>query len=242
MRIDAALVTLGLVESRTKAQLALAKNLVAYNGVIITKPSFVVTDSAFVTLVQQPLRYVSRGGDKLKLAIDTFNLNFDKTTVLDVGASTGGFTDCALQHGAQRVVCVDVGSNQLHATLQNHANVTWHENQDIRTFKTKLKFDYIVVDVSFINIEAIVVTLIKLMQPSTQLVLLVKPQFEQAKRTNFRKGIIKDERVQQFSVKNVIQLLADNNLTTLSSVSTHGLSEDKERNIEFLLHVTLATN
>ena len=240
MRIDTALVALGNIESRAKAQLAIKMNLVLYNGVVVTKVSFDAVDVQLITLVEQPLRYVSRGGDKLKLAIDTFGLNFENKTVLDVGASTGGFTDCALQHGAKKVMCVDVGSNQLHPSIKENKKVTWLENQDIRTFETKLKFDYVVVDVSFINIESIVETLASFMQPTTELIVLVKPQFEQLKRTKFSNGIIKDPKLQRFSLDNVTKVLKQHNLIALANVSTHGLSQDKERNIEFLLRVTHA--
>lgn len=237
MRIDTALVTLGLIESRTKAQLALTKKLVTYNGVIITKASFDVEDETLLKLSAPPLRYVSRGGDKLKLAIDTFGLNFENKTVLDVGASTGGFTDCALQHGAKYVTCVDVGCNQLHDTIKSNKKVTWHENQDIRTFETKTKFDYVVVDVSFINIESIVEALASFVHEKTELIILVKPQFEQASRIKFGNGIIKDEKIQRFSLDNVKKILFKNDLRSLVSVSTEGLSEDKERNVEFVLRV-----
>jgi 23S rRNA (cytidine1920-2'-O)/16S rRNA (cytidine1409-2'-O)-methyltransferase len=240
MRIDTVLVTLGLIESRAKAALAITKKLVTYNGVIITKASFDAVDESLVALTAAPMRYVSRGGDKLKLAIDTFGLDFNNKTVLDVGASTGGFTDCALQHGASHVVCVDVGCNQLHDTIKQNKKVIWHENQDIRTFETKTKFDYVVVDVSFINIESIVASLVKQMQPKTELIILVKPQFEQPVKTKFRNGIIKDEKIQRFSLENVKQILHEYRLRTLVSVSTEGLSEDKERNVEFVLRVEIA--
>ena len=147
-------------------------------------------------------QYVSRGGLKLASAAGKLNLDFKSKNVLDVGSSTGGFTDYALQHGAAKVIAVDSGSNQLHPTLRINSKVELHEKTDIRTFSKVGTWspDIILIDVSFISLRQILPAVAKLSTKNTQVVAMVKPQFE-ASAKNLHKGVIKNDSIRRQTLK-----------------------------------------
>ena len=147
-------------------------------------------------------QYVSRGGLKLASAAGKLNLDFKSKNVLDVGSSTGGFTDYALQHGAAKVIAVDSGSNQLHPTLRINSKVELHEKTDIRTFSKDGTWnpDIILIDVSFISLRQILPAVAKLSTKNTQVVAMVKPQFE-ASAKNLHKGVIKNDSIRRQTLK-----------------------------------------
>ena len=178
-RVDTLLVKKGLVPSRQKAISLIKEGMVFSDGKKILKPSEKFDEKTEFEIKGELLKYVSRGGFKLEGAIKEFNLDFNNKTVLDMGSSTGGFTDCALQHGAKKVYAVDVGSNQLVDKLKNDERVVSMENTDIRSLKKDIfdACDFIVGDLSFISIVKIV-EYIKDFLTNQQLVLLIKPQFE----------------------------------------------------------------
>ena len=151
-RLDVFLVNNGYYSSREKASQAIKKGLIEVDGKVITKPSSQTTDESTIKILDVMLPYVSWGGMKLERAIQYFNLDFNNKIVLDIGASTGGFTDCALQHGARMVYAVDVGSNQLDQKLRYDLRVHSYENTNICDFNTDVTFDYLVMDVSFVSI------------------------------------------------------------------------------------------
>ncbi len=207
MRLDIYLVEHKLFESREKASYAIKNSGITVDGKIINKPSFDI-DNQKVEIVNNVNPFVSRGGFKLDHAIKFFNLEFNKKVVLDIGASTGGFTDVALQNNAKKVVCVDVGSNQLHDKIKTNDKVEFYENLNILDFQTKEQFDYLVMDVSFVSIKTIIPSLIKFFSENTTLVALIKPQYEVGK-VKIKNGVVKDKKIQENIVIDIINFIND---------------------------------
>jgi len=196
-RIDRLLVERGLFDSRAKAQAAIEAGLVKVNGKTIAKASEdVAADAAIEATPAHP--YVSRGALKLVAALDHFKFDPKDRICLDVGASTGGFTQVLLERGAKRVYAVDVGTAQLHASLRNDARIVSLEQTDIRKIGAALdpKPDLIVCDVSFISLKQVLPPALAFAAKPAQLVALIKPQFE-AGRAQLKKGIVRDETVRK---------------------------------------------
>jgi len=186
----------GLVGSRSEADNWIRLGRVFVNGKPASKAGVFVDDAAEVELRTEE-RYVSRAGLKLASVAKRFDLDFTGKTVLDVGSSTGGFTDYALQHGAKKVYSVDVGTDQLHPRLRGDKRIELHEKTDIRDFKLSYKPDIIVIDVSFISLREILPHLARELSDShTQIAAMLKPQFE-AGRADVNKGIIKNNTVRR---------------------------------------------
>ena len=199
--------------SRQKAAELIKNGCVLADGKPVLKPSFEVTE-AEVDIINEDsvLRYVSRGGYKLEGALDAVKFDLQDKVCLDIGSSTGGFTDCMLQRGASEVYCVDVGSDQLHPFLKNDKRVHLFENTDIREFSEKkpdILFDFAASDVSFISAEHIVTDVFKLLKPGGKAVLLIKPQFELDRSALNSKGIVKDKRLRFRAVKNFVRYCSD---------------------------------
>lgn len=191
VRLDKALVQLGLVTTRSQAESYIRLGRVKVAGRLITKPGYFVHDLSLVEL-NQPEQFVSRAGLKLASVADKLAVDFRGKTVLDVGSSTGGFTDYALSRGARRVICVDVGTDQLHPKLRRDARVELHEKTDIRDFVTNQPVDIILIDVSFISLREVLPHLAELANRQTQVVAMVKPQFETGNRLK-NHGVIKND-------------------------------------------------
>lgn len=206
-RLDAALTALGLTPTRSQAESSIKLGEVQVNGRVITKPGYFVSDTSTIQMKQKE-RYVSRAGLKLASVAELLNLDFRDKTVLDVGSSTGGFTDYALKHGASKVYAVDVGTEQLHPSLRQDKRIELHEKTDIRDFRISAKPgfepvmpDIIVIDVSFISLREILPHIARqLSSPQTQIVAMVKPQFE-AGRNQTNKGIIKNDAMRRQILK-----------------------------------------
>lgn len=197
-RLDQALVVRGLVESRELAQRLILAGEVMVNGQKATKASQSVTDEATLTLAAKP-RFVSRGGEKLQGAFDVFPLHVEGRCCLDVGASTGGFTDCLLQHGARRVLALDVGTNQLHYRLRTDPRVWCKERFNCRYLTPgdlPEQPTFGVTDVSFISLRLILPPMAACLAPGSQIISLIKPQFE-AGRKDVPHGVVRDETVRQ---------------------------------------------
>lgn len=201
-RLDAELTARGLVASRSQAESWIKLGKVTVNGQIITKSGHFVTEESEIILNTNE-QYVSRAGLKLASVAQLLSLNFKDKTVLDIGSSTGGFTDYALQHGAKKVYAVDVGTDQLHPSLRDNEKIELHEKTDIRDFVLEVsdRPGIIVIDVSFISLREILPHVAKaLATKQTQIVAMVKPQFEAGKhQTN--KGIIKNDGVRRQILK-----------------------------------------
>lgn len=192
MRLDLYLVNNNYFKTRNKAITSIKEQGVSVNGVIVTKPNYDVLETDKICLVKETNPYVSRGGIKLEAAINSFYLDFNGKTILDIGASTGGFTDCALKHGAKLVYAVDVGTNQLALELRNREDVISFEQTnilDIDKFPTDI--DFLVMDVSFISILKLIPAIKKHLTLNNALVCLIKPQFE-AGKVYLKNGIVKD--------------------------------------------------
>ncbi len=195
-RLDLAMVELGLASTRSAAQGLIDSCQVLVNGSIATKSATKVASSDQVTLAGPKPRYVARSGFKLERAIELGWIEPAGLNCLDAGSSTGGFTDCLLQHGASRVSAVDVGTNQLHEKLRKHPQVSVHEQTDIRSFDCDLLFDLVVADLSFISILKVAEKLVSLANQGADLVLLVKPQFEAGRQVVSKgNGVVKDPSV-----------------------------------------------
>ncbi|HEV2509544.1 TlyA family RNA methyltransferase [Bosea sp. (in: a-proteobacteria)] len=198
VRADLLLIERGLFESRARAQAAIAAGLVSADGVVLRKASETVPDTASIE-AQAAHPYVSRGGVKLSAALDAFGFDPNGLTCLDVGASTGGFSDVLLRRGAAHVYAVDVGQAQLHESLHGNPRLTSLERQDIRTLDPGLFGEapaLAVIDVSFISLKLVLPAVATLLAPQARLVALVKPQFE-TKRSALKKGVLRDEALQQ---------------------------------------------
>lgn len=181
----------GLVSSRSEAENWIKLGKVTVNGHPALRPGQFIDESYDVKLATTE-RYVSRAGLKLASVADRFNVVFTDAVVLDVGSSTGGFTDYALQHGAKKVFAVDVGTDQLHPSLHNHPRIELHEKTDIRDFTPSDAIDIVAIDVSFISIREILPHVAKLSTKSTSVLAMVKPQFEAGKH-QINKGVIKND-------------------------------------------------
>jgi len=192
-RADRLLVARGLFESRARAQAAIAAGRVIADGTPVRKASEEISAAAVIEAAPEH-PYVSRGGVKLAFALDQFALDVRDRICLDVGASTGGFTEVLLARGARRVHAVDVGRGQLHARLRGHDKIISMEQTDIRALDTS-RFselpDFASVDVSFISLKLVLPSVEKLLQPRAALVALIKPQFEATPR-DIKKGIVRD--------------------------------------------------
>ncbi len=195
-RLDKALVERGLASTRSQADNFIRLGYVSLNKKVARKSGVMVSDTDTITL-KKAETYVSRAGLKLASVAKYFKLNFQDKTVLDIGSSTGGFTDYSLRHGAKKVFAVDVGTDQLHPSLRSNPKIILNEKTDIRDFYTDEVIDVIVGDVSFISLREILPHVAsELMNESTTLIAMVKPQFE-AGRQQTNKGIIKNDKVRR---------------------------------------------
>lgn len=199
-RLDQALVARGLVATRSQAETYIKLGQVKIANKIVTKSGFLVATDADIDFAVKE-QYVSRAGLKLASVAELFELDFTGKTVLDVGSSTGGFTDYALRHGAKKIIAVDVGTNQLHPSLQGDPRIALHEQTDIRDFRTDQLIDIVVADVSFISLREILPSVAKLTQPKTLIAAMVKPQFEATASNLKHKGVIKNDRMRRDILK-----------------------------------------
>ena len=236
-RVDRLMVDQGLVDTRQKAQALLMAGDVFIGDTRITKPGSLVPEDSIVVLKRHPL-YVSRGGLKLAQAIEKFEVDFEDTVVLDVGASTGGFTDCMLKHGAKRVFAVDVGHGQLDAGLRKDHRVVVMERLNARyPFTLPLPVDFIIIDVSFISLTKILPTVKDLLKCGGTILALVKPQFETERHLVGSGGIVRNPLTHGKVLGTIILWAIDNgfrirDLTSLSIMGQGG-------NREFFLRLSL---
>lgn len=200
-RLDQLLTTRGMVPSRSQAESWIKLGKVYVNGEQITKPGYFANEDAVVEL-KATEQYVSRAALKLASVADILHLQFSGKTMLDVGSSTGGFTDYALQHGAAKVIAVDVGTDQLHPTLRTDSRIELHEQTDIRAMNSlSATPDLVVIDVSFISLREILPHIVKLSGRNTIVAAMVKPQFEAIAANLKHKGVIKNDRMRRDILK-----------------------------------------
>ena len=197
-RADRLLVERGLFESRARAQAAIAAGRVTADGLPVRRASEPISVAAAIEATPEH-PYVSRGGVKLAAALDSFSLDVNRRICLDVGASTGGFTQALIARGARRVYAVDVGRDQLHASLRGHDEIVSLEETDIRTLDpSRLPElpDFATIDVSFISLKLVLPAVAKLLEVRASVVALIKPQFE-AERRHLKKGIVRDPAIHE---------------------------------------------
>ena len=216
-RLDIVLVARGLVRSRTAAKVLILENKVLVNGVICNTPNKKVSkdDEIFVTEKQ---KYVGRGGEKLEGALKFFNIDVSGKQCVDVGSSTGGFTDCLLQVGAAHVTSVDVGRDQFDKVLleKNIDKISLFEGTDIRDFKTGTSFDILVCDVSFISVKILIESFYRLLKVGGIGVILIKPQFEVGKG-NTKKGIVREPELREQALFDAISEFEKHNFKILGT-------------------------
>ena len=208
-RLDLILVEREFFETREKAKREIMAGNVIVNEQVVIKAGTMFKDNDELNIrVKDKLKYVSRGGLKLEKAIKAWDLDFSDKLVLDIGASTGGFTDCALQNGAKRVYGVDVGTNQLDWRLKNDERVVSIEETHIKDLTPEdvenSKVDFIVIDVSFISLTKVIPYLEKFLSENGQVVMLIKPQFEVGKEKIGKNGIVIDEKYHDEAIKKII--------------------------------------
>lgn len=199
-RLDLELTRRGLVPTRSQAESFIGLGLVTVNGKVITKSGHVVseTDDIKLTAAEQ---YVSRAGLKLASVAKVLKLELVDKVMLDVGSSTGGFTDYALKHGAKKVLAVEVGTNQLHPSLHGDPRIELHEKTDIRDFRTTEHIDVVVIDVSFISLRDILPAVARLSSSDTVIIAMVKPQFEATNSGMKHKGVVKNDHMRRDILK-----------------------------------------
>lgn len=236
-RLDVFLVEKGYYPTRNKAQNAILAKDVKVNGCLIDVASFKVDENAKIEIVSNSLPYVSRGGLKLEKALKVFNVDCKDKVVLDIGASTGGFTDCCLQNGAKTVIALDVGNNQLADSLRNDERVVVVENTNFRHIYTdkfkKCNIDLIVVDVSFISLTYIFENASKIIDKDKYMIALIKPQFETNKKEHNKNGVVNNPKIHFNVIKNIIDSANKYDLY-LNELDSSPIRGDKAGNIEYI--------
>ncbi len=239
IRLDQYVFQEGYTESRRRAQAIIMSGVVFVNNQKADKPGTMIKETDVVEVRGKELKYVSRGGLKLEKAINEYGIDLADTVCMDIGASTGGFTDCMLQNGARKVYAVDVGYGQLAWKLRNDERVVNMEKTNIRNVTLDMldeKIDFFSVDVSFISLKHIFPVAFRVSSDTVKGVCLVKPQFEAGKEKVGKKGVVRDPAVRQEVIENVIGYANENgfyvNKLTFSPI------KGPEGNVEFLILVS----
>ena len=244
-RIDIELVKRGIFETRNKAQNEIKNKIVYCNNICITKPAFDVTDTDKIEIKGEKLKYVSRGGLKLEKAIKEFNIDLKDKVLIDIGSSTGGFSDCAIQIGIKKVYAIDVGTDQFDKNLRLNNKINLYENTDFRNIDNNIINDANIasIDVSFISVTKLTSKL-KELTNLKEVICLIKPQFECGKEISDKyRGVPLNKEVHKSIIENVIKSFKDNNyyINSLTSSPIKGgngnieylayFKRDKERSI-----------
>jgi len=243
IRLDVKLCEVGIFETRTKAQRAVKDKCVAVNGKIVSKPSILVADTDEITLVSEPLKYVSRGALKLVEANNKFNIDFTDKVVLDIGASTGGFTEVALENGAKKVYALDVGSDQLHPKLHQDKRVVSMEQTNFRYSKASDFDDLIdlcVTDVSFISLKLILPPLKDVLSLNGYGIVLIKPQFEAGKKALNKHGVCRDKKIHKKVIDDIVGFTKDLGFQIINLCDSPILGG--EGNQEYLMYIKKTTD
>lgn len=239
IRLDQCLTEQGYFASRNKARAAIMAGLVYINGQRIDKAGTKVDPGSQITIKGEVLPYVSRGGLKLAKAIQSFHLNLTDYQVLDIGASTGGFTDCALQNGASKVYAVDVGYGQLAWSLRQDPRVVVLERTNMRYVTKELlpeNFDLITIDVSFISLKIIIPVARRFLKSGGEIVALIKPQFEAGRERVGKNGVVRDLAVHNDVIQEIIQMVNEVGLE-VADLSYSPITGAEGHNIEFLIYL-----
>lgn len=239
-RLDVLIFRQGLAESREKASSQIMSGIVYVNGVKVDKPGTRITDNSKIEIRGNVLPYVSRGGLKLEKALREFNIKLQDLVTMDIGASTGGFTDCMLQNGASKVYAVDVGYGQLAWKLRTDSRVVCMERTNIRYVTPEAIdecADFASIDVSFISLTKVLPAVIQLLKEKSEIVCLIKPQFEAGREKVGKRGVVRERHVHIEVIDKIISFCRDE-----MGLSVRGLNyspiKGPEGNIEYLLYLS----
>ena len=241
IRLDVFLTEKGYFPSREKARTAIMEGLVFIDNVREDKPGTMIKEDASVEIKGETLPFVSRGGLKLKKAVDEFGLGFSGMTCLDIGASTGGFTDCMLQNGAKKVYAVDSGYGQLDYKLRCDERVISLERTNARYLTNEEvpeEIDFASFDVAFISLKKVIPPVIPLLKEGGEMVCLIKPQFEAGREKVGKKGVVRDSSVHKEVIRDIIDFCREEKLLILNL--SYSPIKGPEGNIEYLLHLRKA--
>ncbi|WP_313345552.1 TlyA family RNA methyltransferase [Sedimentibacter sp.] len=237
IRLDVYMHKNGLSQSRENAKQLILNECVYVNNKLINKPSVKVTDSDDIR-IENSFEYVGRGAIKIEKAINLFDINVENKTAVDIGASTGGFTDFLLKKGADKVYAIDVGHNQLHGSLLDNNRVVNLEGTNFRYIEAsvfKETIDIIVIDVSFISLRLLMPKICEITDDSTDIIALIKPQFEAGKENIGKNGIVKDKIIHLTVLNNIKKYCEDNNLF-IKNITFSPITGG-DGNIEYLAHI-----
>ncbi len=238
MRLDALMVKNSLVTSRERAKQLISSGQVYYSGKKAVKASESVACDVAIEIIGETLKFVSRGGLKLEKAIELFSIDLNSTTCMDIGASTGGFTDCMLQNGATMVYAVDVGYEQLAQKLREDARVVNLEKTNVRNLNDDIirdKIDFVSIDVSFISLKLIFPAIKPFLKEGAKVVCLVKPQFEAGRQKIGKNGVVKDKKTHENVCKDIYNFLYSEGLCVCGA--TFSPIKGPKGNIEYLFYI-----
>ncbi|RPF55673.1 TlyA family RNA methyltransferase [Aquisalibacillus elongatus] len=239
VRLDTLLVEQGHFDTREKAKRSIMAGLIYHKHERLDKPGLKIDPTVELHVKGKAIPYVGRGGLKLEKALNTFEVNISGKTVIDIGSSTGGFTDCALQNGAKAVYAIDVGYNQLDWSLRNDSRVHVMERTNFRyVTPDDLKHgapNFAMTDVSFISLKLIFPVLKQLLMPGSDAIALIKPQFEAGREQVGKKGIVRDPKVHMQVINDIVQMLHEEGYSVINL--DHSPITGGDGNIEFLVHV-----
>lgn len=243
IRIDVAMTESGISKSRTSAQNIIKEGIVFVNGRKITRPSEIIdseTDKIELSADPESTKYVGRGGFKLEKAISEFNIVLDNKCCLDIGSSTGGFTDCMLKNGARKVFAVDVGKDQLDESLRKSPRVVSLEQLDIRDAKEEIDepVDFFSIDVSFISLKHILPELKRFSAEKASCVALIKPQYENGRTKNGKHGVIRDPKVHKRIVDDICMFSSGIGFKNIRVITSP--IEGGDGNREFLMYFDIS--
>jgi len=238
-RLDVLLVNKGLSVSRERAKATIMAGLVLVAGQKIDKAGTLVAEDATLQIIGDSIGYVSRGGLKLAKALEAFNIDLTGKVMADIGASTGGFTDCALQRGASKVFAIDVGYGQLAWSLRTDPRVINMERTNIRNVTLEQigqPVDFATIDVAFISLQKVFPSLATLLASHSKVIALIKPQFEAGREKVGKKGVVKDPAVHKEVIENVLSAAHTNGLIPIGL--TYSPIKGPEGNIEYLVYLS----
>jgi 23S rRNA (cytidine1920-2'-O)/16S rRNA (cytidine1409-2'-O)-methyltransferase len=237
LRIDLLLVQRGLAESRERAQAMIVAGQVMVNNQKVEKAGALVPGDGDIRILGTPMPYVSRGGLKLEAALREFKIDVSGKTAMDVGASTGGFTDCLLQHGCKKVYAVDVGYGQMAWKLRQDPRVVVVERVNIRDMEPSLvpeQVDIAVIDVSFISLEKVIPPVQQFLKPGAAVVALIKPQFEVGREQVGKGGIVRDEAAREAAKERIAAFVQEQGFDVRGVIPSPITGQDG--NVEYLIH------
>lgn len=236
VRADVLIVKKGLAKSREQAKRIIMAGDAIAGTMRIDKPGELLDEDVEIRIKENSIKYVSRGGYKLEKILENFDIDLQDKISMDIGSSTGGFTDCMLQHGAKKVYAIDVGYNQLAYSLRIDERVVVMEKTNFRTMDVgiiKDRIDFISIDVSFISLKYIFPNASKIISDAGYICALIKPQFEAGKEKVGKKGVVRDEKVHEEVIENVLGLAKEEGLYPVKL--TYSPIRGQEGNIEFLI-------